>query len=186
MSCKPINSSPQRRGFSLVEVIAVIVILGIIGGVSSSLILTNVASFTESSVRIQLHGEASVTLDRIVREVREIDPDPTVGPPRPHIRQARANSLQWDDSCSLGLVDGTLLLNTDGVHEDVLCGDVSEFSLDYLDESNHSLLIGGAVPPSDLPRIRRVAIHLSLQRQGMTESLSTRVFIRAAMTGGMP
>ncbi len=177
----------QRRfGFSLVEVLAVIVILGLIGGVSSSLILTNVAVFTESSIRIQVHGEASMTLDRIVREMREINPDPNAGPPQPYITHARTDSLHWNGSCRLEYMDGAILLCTDAMNSDLLCQDVSEFALDYLDNSNRSLLVSGAVPQGDLSRIQRIAIRLSVCRQGMTESLTSRAFIRAAMTGGMP
>lgn len=176
----------RARGFSLIEVLAVIVILGIIGGISSSLILTNVASFTESSGRIQLHGEASVTLDRIVREFREIDPDPDTGPPHPDISQAGSTYLRWSGTHSLRLNGETLLLNTDGVHEDALCESVSELALDFFDESNQSLLVAHAVPGAELQDIQRIAIRLSVTRQGMTETLTTRVFIRAGMTGGMP
>lgn len=178
--------SKSSRGFSLVEVIAVIVILGIIGGVSSSLILTNVASFTDSSGRIQLHGEASLTLDVLVREFREIDPDPDTGPPHPDIAQASSAAMQWSAIHSLRLVGETLLLNTDGAHEDALCEGVTEFTMDFLDESNRSLMVAGSVPEARLASIQRIAIRLSITRQGLTETLATRVFIRAAMTGGMP
>jgi len=177
----------SRRGFSLIEVIAVIVILGIVGGATSSLILTSVASFTDSSGRIQLHSEASVTLDRLVREFREIDPDPQAGPPHPDIAQAGRSSLRWSGGIrSVRLAGTTLLLDTDGVHEDVLCEGVSELTMNFMDESNRSLLVAGAVPAGDLPSIQRIAIRLSVMRQGMTETLTTRVFIRAAMTGETP
>ncbi len=175
-----------RRGFSLIEVLAVVVILGIVGGVSSSLTLTNVASFTDSSARIQLHGEASVTLDRLVREFREIDPDPEAGPPHPDISQAERTVLRWSGTHMMRLAGESLLLSTDGVHEDVLCEGVSELAMDFLDESNRSLLMAGAVPDGDLALIQRIAIRLSVTRQGITETLTTRVFIRAAMTGETP
>lgn len=173
----------RRRGFSLVEVIAVIVILGLVGSAASSLILTAVASFTDTSVRLALHSEASVALDRIVREIREIDAAPEDNQPNADIRSAGATELQWADSKSLRLVGGTLLLNTDGTNEDALCTGVSDFAFDFRDDSNRSLLLGGRVADDDLARIQRIAVRLSLTRQGMTESLQTRVFIRAAMTG---
>lgn len=176
----------RRRGFSLVEVIAVIVILGLIGSATSSLILTAVASYTDSSVRQALHGEASVALDRLVREIREIDADPEQGPPQVAIRSAAVTWLQWGESSSLRLDGNLLVLNTDGAHEDALCTDVSDFTLDFLDGSNRSLLRGGGVADVDLPRIQRIALRLSLTRQGMTETLNTRVFIRASMAGESP
>jgi len=183
MNCGRTNRRCQR-GFSLIEVLAVIVIVGIVGGVSSSLILTNVASFTDSSGRIQLHGEVSLTLDRLVREFREIDADPVAGPPHASISQAGSAALHWSGTHSLRLVGETLLLMTDGVHEDALCEGVSDLTMDFLDESNRSLLVGGVVPAAELSSIQRIAIRLSITRQGLTETLATRVFIRAAMTGG--
>lgn len=178
-----------RHGFSLVEVIAVIVILAVIGGVSSSLILSNVASFTDSSVRMQLHGELSVTLDRLVREFREIDADPAAGPPGPpgpHISEAGERAMRWSGVRAVRLAGSDLLLSTDGVREDLLCAGVSEFTLAYFDESNRPLLVGGRVADADRPSIRRIALRLSVTRQGLTETLNTRVFIRAAMTGETP
>lgn len=174
------------RGFTLVEVIAVIVILGVLGGVTSSLILNGAAAFTDSSVRMQLHGEASVALDRLVRELREIDADPAAGAPAPHITEASVSVLAWGDDSRLRLDGADLLLAADGAAERLLCNAVSEFSIAYFDESNRPLLVGASVPPADRPRIRRLALRLALTRQGLTESLETRVFVRCAIMGESP
>ncbi len=181
----PRRHSP-RGGFTLVEVIAVIVLLGVLGGVTSSLILSATAAFVDSSVRMQLHGEASVTLDRLVRELREIDADPAAGAPAPHITEASASVLAWGDDSRLRLDGSDLLLAADGAAERLLCNGVSEFSIAYFDESNRPLLVGASVAPADRPRIRRLALRLALTRQGLTESLQTRVFLRCAMMGGAP
>lgn len=181
----PCRRSP-RGGFTLVEVIAVIVLLGVLGGVTSSLILSATAGFVDSSVRMQLHGEASVALDRLVREWREIDADPVAGAPSPHITEASATVLEWGDDSRLRLDGADLLLAADGAAERLLCNAVSEFSIAYFDESNRPLLVGASVPPADRPRIRRLALRLALTRQGLTESLQTRVFVRCAMMGESP
>ncbi len=175
-----------RRGFTLVEVIAVIVLLSVLGGVTSSLILNSTAAFTDSSIRMQLHGEASVTLDRLVREWREIDADPVTGPPTPHITEASIAAMSWSADSRVRLEGTDLLLAADGAAEHLLCNCVSEFTIAYFDESNRPLLVGGSVPAADRPKIRRLALRLSVTRQGLTESLETRVFLRCAMMGAAP
>ena len=61
-----------RRGFTLIEAIATIVVLAIIGSIASLIILTAVDGYTDAATGAQLHIEASTAMDRIVRELRKV------------------------------------------------------------------------------------------------------------------
>lgn len=64
----------QERGFSLIELLVVMVILGVIGGVVTSAIITAMNSARETTSRTQAIHELEVSLERIGRELRAADP----------------------------------------------------------------------------------------------------------------
>ena len=68
--------APARRAFTLIEAIATISILGAIGAVASSMVLSATAAWRDAAVAAQLHDELSTTLERIAKELRAIPPDP--------------------------------------------------------------------------------------------------------------
>jgi prepilin-type N-terminal cleavage/methylation domain-containing protein len=60
-----------QKGFTLVEMIIVIVILGIIGGITFQVVGYGVESFKKASARKDLYDQGRLALERMVREVRD-------------------------------------------------------------------------------------------------------------------
>ena len=64
------SSSLKSKGFTLVELIAVIVILAIIGTFSSQFVVSTIENYQTSVERTQLIREGRLAMERITRQVR--------------------------------------------------------------------------------------------------------------------
>ena len=179
----------MRSGFTLIESIATIVIIAILGSIASFLVVDAVDGYVSASGSAQLHAEASLAMDRIMRELRKIELDPDHVPPpdvAPHIIAVTANSITWDEtpppptgvhSLSWSTTAGDpVMLQVDGAAAIILIDDVTGFTVSTFDSAN-------AGSPA-LIDIRRIAVVLTVQRSGITESVQTKVFIRSTMSGG--
>lgn len=170
------------RGFTLIESIAAIVVLAVLGSITSLLILAAVDGYSDAATSAQLHGEASIALDRAVRELRKIELDSAAAGVAPNISSVTATSIAWEPNSSLSLSGAQLLFVDNGAAAAVLLADVSALSIATYDESNTALaasLTGDQCDP-----IRRVALDVTLQRHGVSETLRTKVFIRSTLSGG--
>lgn len=177
--------SGSRHGFTLIEAITTIVLLSILGMFGSLIILNNTEGYIDASTRSQLHAELSISLDRIVRELRKIELDSGAAGVAPDIDSVTATSIAWRDAdgaaYSLTLSGANLLLVVNGGASNVLLSDVTGLTLGTYDENNASLaasLSGVACDP-----IRRVEISITLTRRGVSETLGTKLFIRSTMSG---
>ncbi len=171
----------QMSGFTLVEVLASMIVLSIIASSAALLIGRTAAIYRDRAVQGELHTEASVTLDRIVREIRGLDTKLAGTVYVPDITAASTTSLSWGSSGTSQLIDlnsGNIRINTDGVNTDTLVSDVSQLAFDYLDENGVSLLSGSTVPASKLANIQRVKVNITLSRGGQSSTLHTLVFLR--------
>ncbi len=79
---KPLQTSLNRRlrhknsrGFTLVEMITVIVLLGIIAGILTPFILNAMQAYLASKARAQLVGKGRLVMERLSREVRQAVPN---------------------------------------------------------------------------------------------------------------
>ena len=175
----------HRAAFTLIELIATMVVLAIIGGVSSSIILHNADGYLQASTTSQLHHELSVAMDRIVREVRRIDRDPAVTTIAPHIDAVTDTSISWrdadGDAFSLSLAGGVLRLAADGGPPRVLLEDVVTLTIRTVDDD--AALLPASLSGSGCDAIRRVEVSITLARSGISESLTARAFIRSTASG---
>ncbi len=177
--CPPRN---VRRGFTLIEAIATIVVLAIIGSIASLIILNAVDGYTDAATTAQLHIEASTAMDRIVRELRKVGLDSGAAGVAPDINDVTPTSITWGANGELSLTGNKLQLTTSGPPLGDILDDVSAFSVQTYDEDNAALgatLTGAACDP-----IRRIELDLTLQRSGVTTSLRTKLFVRSTMSGG--
>ncbi len=175
-----------RRGFTLIESIATIVVVAIIGSTASFLIIDRANGYLDTATSAQLHAEASIALDRAVRELRRIELDSGASGVAPNIDTVAATSITWSDSdadsYSLSLSGSDVMLAVDGGAAAVLLADATAFSVATYDEDNAALaasLTGVACDP-----IRRIAIDVTLTRSGVSQSLRTKLFIRSTLSGG--
>lgn len=170
------------RGFTLIELIATIVVLAVLGSITSLLVLNAVDGYSGAATLAQLHGEASIALDRAVRELRKIELDSVATGVAPNISSVTPTSIAWEPNSSLSLSGAQLMFVDNGATAAVLLDDVSALSITTYDESNASLpasLAGDQCDP-----IRRIALDVTLQRHGVSETLRTKVFIRSTLSGG--
>lgn len=174
-----------RRAFTLIETIATIVVLAVLGSSASMILLTSTDGYIDAASQGQLSAEASVSLDRIVRELRSIPLDSPAGGLAPDIDTVTVNSITWKDgdgdACSLTLSGTDLMLAVDGQAAAVLQGDVATLSVATFDESNAAL--AGSLSGATCDAIRRIELTMTLQRSGVAETLRTRLFLRCTMVG---
>lgn len=171
-----------RVGFSLVELIAAMVVLSTIAAAVGVMMPTMASGSRDAILRGELHEEASTTVERLVREWRAIDLDASVPPTiAPNISSGTANSLTWATG-SISLSDTSLMLTVPGSTARVLQPNVGSLTITYYNESNSAL-----TPPltgSACHAIRRIGIDLTLTRDGTSERVRTKVYIRSTMQGG--
>lgn len=63
-----------RRGFTLVEMVLTIVLLGIISAVLAPFFYSATSGYLDTQARARLTGEGRLALERLSRELREADP----------------------------------------------------------------------------------------------------------------
>jgi len=175
----------RRRGFTLVESMATIAVLGILGSTASFLILDAVDDYTDASVRVQLHSEMSIALDRAMREIRKIELDTSAADVAPDITSMAVTLLQWEDSSGnayrLGTSGSELQLQIAGGAIATLLTDVTALTISIFNEDNADL--GASCAGAGCDAVRRIAVDVTTQRNGVTESLRFKAFIRSTMSG---
>jgi prepilin-type N-terminal cleavage/methylation domain-containing protein len=180
-----VSGGGVRRGFTLIESMATIAVLATLGSIASFLILDAVDDYSETASTAQLHAELSIAMDRLIREVRHIELDSGASGIAPNIVGVGSTYVAWQDSdadnYSFTLSGGVIYLQIDGVGGAVLLADVSGVTVKAYNEDNTELglpLAGAACDP-----VRRISVEISLQRNGVSESLRSKVFIRSTMSG---
>ncbi len=185
MSGRTHHFGRRRRGFTLVESMATISVLGILGSSASFLILDAVDDYTDASVTVQLHGEMSVALDRAMREIRKIELDSSAADVAPNITSVTATTLVWENSSSnvyrLAMVGSELRLQIAAGAVATLLTDVTALAISIYDEDNADL--GASCAGAGCDAVRRVVVDVTTQRSGVTESLRFKAFIRSTMSG---
>ncbi|UCD74648.1 MAG: hypothetical protein JSV91_12770, partial [Phycisphaerales bacterium] len=125
--------------------------------------------------------ELSIAMDRIVRELRRIELDPSAPGVAPDILQVKSDSITWDAGPELKRLSDLVMFSLDGPPFQVLLEDVTAFSIRVYDESNVELELPISGPACDA--VRRLEILITLQRSGVSETLRARTFLRCTMAG---
>ena len=172
----------QRAGFTLIELIATIVVIGAVGSVASFMVGSSVNGYVGAAVQAQLHSELSVSLDRIDRELRKIPPE-LAGSVSPDIVSITPTLIQWNGNYRFHLSSGRVYYTDGGGTARILQEDVTAFSVQAFDESNAAL--AGTLNDAACDAVRRVQITLTVQRSGVTETLRTKIFLRCTMEGSL-
>ncbi|MDX2147124.1 MAG: prepilin-type N-terminal cleavage/methylation domain-containing protein [Planctomycetota bacterium] len=172
------------RGFTLVEVLCALAIVATISVVSFRLILEASDQYTDTVVRAEASSRMGSALERVATQLREIPVRSGSSPVAPNITAMTETSLSYVDANgttqSLGL-SGTTLTWNDGAGAKELLRDVTALSLRAYDESNAILPASPSAAQRDL--VRRIQITMTTTRQGVVETLRTRVFLRALAAG---
>lgn len=166
----------QRPGFTLVEAIAAIVIIAVLGSVGSGIIYSGVDALRRGSDQAALHAELSQALELITRIVRETPLDsggaPTIS--------GTSTQLTVTSIATFSVTSGSLrYANLATSSTQTIATGVTSVLFEYFDESNAA--VANATPAAS---VRRVAVTITASRAGTTESVRTRVFLRNEMIGG--
>jgi type II secretory pathway pseudopilin PulG len=178
MRSKP---SRARRAFTIVEAVATMSILVAVGSVVSGLIYTASRSYTDASFAAQLQAELSVAMSRITRELRYIPIDQTSAPLVPKINSVTASSITWSTNSTISLSSGQVQMVLSGATAEVLLQNVTAFTISTFDETNTAL--GATLSGAGTGPIRRVQVSITISRNGATQSLTGRTFLRGLMAG---
>jgi hypothetical protein len=164
---------------------ATVAVLAALGSIASFLIMDAVDDYSETASTAQLHAELSIAMDRLIREVRHIELDGSASGVAPHIVGLGSTYVAWQDSdsdnYSFTLSGGVIYLQIDGVAGAVLLTDVSAVDVKAYDQDNTEL--PGPLAGAACDDIRRVSIEITLLRNGVSQSLRSKVFIRSTMSG---
>jgi hypothetical protein len=170
-------------GFTLVEAVSTMTVLAALGSLSSTIVFNAIDSYTSASTRSQIQAELSIVLDRLVRELRRI-PSDSGGQDGPDIDAVTPTSLTWSANSSIAGSSGALTFIDQGQPALTLLDNAATIAIQCYDENNAAMAT--TLSSTACLNVRRIRIQLSLQRYGLTESLTTSVHLRNTMQGGSP
>ncbi len=172
------------RAFTLVESIAAMVVVGFVATIGAQLTLRASRDYVEAARGAELHATLSNAIDRLDRDLREIRLDPDAADIGPDIDSLTASSITWDTAggtCSVSLSGTQLRLAEDGDSAVALLDDVSAFTVAAYNDAGSALTLPLSGNACDA--IRRIQITITVTRDGRSDTLRTRVFLRATLAG---
>lgn len=172
----------RRSGFTLVEVITCVSILAIISTVCSQIIFTATNAFTENALRAELHAQATTVMERLVRELQNIQRDTINTATVPNISAFTASNITWNTQYSpSGQISGAApasLTSSFSPGNTGSLGPSVSVTLAYFDKDNATVAVGG-----NASLIRRIQITVTITNGSMSESLRTKVYLRSMLSG---
>jgi len=151
----------MKSGFTLIELIIVITIIGIAAGVVGFILFGTVDAWMFKFNRCDLLSDGRLAMNRMVREIREINDDDSV---------TTASSSQFRFT-NAGSVDITYALSSTDLNRtadgttNLLAEDVSSLAFTYYD--SHASGASSITPTVGTDtNIRRIRINLTLTKNG--------------------
>lgn len=176
----------RQRGFTLIETMATVVVLGTLATYATIALVDTVDNYQKAAVQAQLHAELSTALDRIARDMRAItiDPDEPGNVPYLGFFSSTTGVLWWDEA---DLTWGPFLTGDDLDYwsesvSNLMLDDVASVTFTAYDEDDTQL--GAVLVGAQLYPVRRLQVDLTMTRDGITQSLRTKVFLREFVEGG--
>ena len=171
----------KESGFTLIEMIATLVLVGILAAIAGMGIVTSVQGYLFAKENATIAQKAQLTIQRIAEEVKYIA-NVTLANPTSIVYAydhgggvIGSRAIGWV-SDEIKIIDGTTLPDTDT--GDVLVNAVNSFTLGYVDNSGDEWVV---VDP--ITELSYITIDLVFNRNdGLTQQFSTAVGPRR--TGG--
>jgi len=179
------------RAFTLIELVAVMVVIGTIAAIGSMTFQRAAAANSQVSARGAVYAEASAAMDRIIRKLQSTPARTGTNPAVPAVASFTSSTITWDDQSALvySAGAGTVTLcdvaagDTSGTAP-VLVGNVTAFDVQPIDQSNANLFTTLGVTTlnsTQCASIRRVSVQITLTRDGQSVTLRSRAFTRCSM-----
>ena len=149
----------NNNGFTLVETIIVIVILGIVVAIGAASITTAADALAFLTVRADMDQSADAAMGRISEEIVRLKDDTSIS-------TASATQFSFtdvDDTLITYSLSGTDLMRTTLASSDILASNVASIAFSYYDDSDTELAIPGDIVLSPLTNIRRIQVLLTFQ-----------------------
>ncbi len=161
-----------REGFSLIEVVLVLLLVGVLAAILINPLRQGVQGYVATEARADLTSQARQATNRMVREMRNIQKE---ADNTPNITVANATSITFVD-----VLDNTISFSLSGSavqrNADTLADKISGLQFRYFDGSNTELS-----PPlsvADRDNVRRILLVLTLQDKGETVVVANQAFLR--------
>lgn len=171
----------RRRAFTVVELIAAVSVIAVLGVMASSLIVRTSTINNDTSQQSQLHTELATAMERVDRTLRQIRN--RTGATDPSIQRLAPTSIAFNGGSSLTLTGGDLRLD-DGSGVVTILSGVTGVNIQAFDASNAPMAVtlsGSACDP-----IRRLAVTVTAARAGLSDTLRTKVYLRSTLAGAAP
>jgi prepilin-type N-terminal cleavage/methylation domain-containing protein len=171
-----------RRGFTLVEAVCAMVVLGTLGSLSAALMVRAADAYRAGATAAALHAELAAALDPVERTVRSIAIN--AGRTGPAVNQLDQTALEWNTGAgtgSLSLSGTNLMFSPDGQPPAVILTGVTSLVISAFGDSNNAL--AATLRGTATAAIRRLSITVTVTRGGVSDTLRTRVYLRCMSTG---
>jgi prepilin-type N-terminal cleavage/methylation domain-containing protein len=159
------------RAVTLIELAMVIVIVGVLAGVSSMYIRETINLWRFLTFRSEVVAQGRLALIRMDREIRQVKD-------KNSISTASATQFQFtdisDNSINFYLSGNNLMRKLNALNPDVLASDVTVLNFKYYGRDNSEL----ARPVADTTQIYRIGIELTVESGGQSNTLKSQVYPR--------
>jgi len=176
------RQSASPRGFTLIELISTMAVVGALGSIAASILIASIGSLMQTTTAAQLHTELSIALDRVDRELRNIPLDSGASDIAPNIDSVTSSSIAWGGSSQLSFASGNLYLTLNGGSAVTILQNVISLSVKAYDEDNAQM--ASSLSGTGCDGIRRLQVDIRVTRDGVTEDLRTKIYLRSTMAGG--
>ncbi|MFQ5803015.1 MAG: prepilin-type N-terminal cleavage/methylation domain-containing protein [Candidatus Methylomirabilales bacterium] len=162
-----------KEGFTLIEIVLVIVIIAVLAGILIEPLRQGVKSYIGIETRSDLTSQARDATMRMVREMRNIQKKAN---DKPNITSADATSITFVDNrgttISFSLSGSTVLRDTN-----LLADKVSGLDFRYF-KGDNTALTTFPLSPADLDAVRRILVILTMQENTETVTMTGQAFLR--------
>ncbi len=150
----------KSKGFTLVELVIVIVLMGIITGIVGSILLGAIDAWTFKFNRQDLLSDGRLAMNRMAREIKEVKN-------RAKVTTADASEFSFENIDSVDItyaLSDTDLDRTEDETTNTLAEDVSSLAFTYFDADGDEIEEPDVAPGAT--DIRRIRINITLTKNG--------------------
>ncbi len=162
-----------KEGFTLIEIVLVLVIIGVLAGILIEPFRLAVKSYIGIETRADLTSQAREATSRMVREIRNIQKKAN---DKPNITSADATSITFvdhrDTTISFSLSGNTVLRDTN-----ILADKVSSLEIRYF-KGDNTALTTFPLSAADLDDVRRILVIMAMQEGTETVTMTGQAFLR--------
>ncbi len=157
----------KDKGFTLIELVIVISVVGIISVIIGSMLLGTIKAWTFKFNRNDILWDGRLAINRITREIRAVRDTASV-------TTASAAQFRFIDTNNVDItysLSSTNLNRTENGTANLLAGNVSSLAFTYYDANENTIAIPSVSPSAT--NIRRVRINLTLTKNGQNVYLQS-------------